>query len=367
MRGRHGVNELRIFNAADPEWDAWIGSTAHDIYHTAAYHRVTSFEGDGTPLLMVYGSPDQFVAWPYLLKPIPDTSHTIGSPAFDVTSSYGYCGPLAHGCEPDDAFIVKAWGAFKSAWLEQHVVSVFARFHPLLQNHCWFMDAVAPDGGEPQLGMVHTGDTVSIDLRKPAAQILAEYPRVLRQEIASSRRKGLVTTIDRDWEHLETFEALYTETMRRNQAQKAYFLPRDYFADLVAQLGKDAVLFVTMHETDVAAACLFFSHHGYLHPHLAGISTPFLPMSPLKVMWDDVRIWAAKRGDSVMHLGGGRGGASDSLLAFKARFSPDRQPFYTGRWILDRRRYEWLARESPTDETIDTSYFPIYRAPRSLE
>lgn len=359
---------LRLIAAADPEWNQWIESTSHDVYHTAAYHQVVTFEGDGTPQLLVYGSPGRFVAWPYLLIPIPGSIEAIGSPAFDATSVYGYSGPIVHGCEPEDPLILEAWAAFQSVWLDQQIVSVFTRFHPILRNHRWFTGVgVSDPRDDPPRGLVLTGETVSIDLRKPDAEIVAAYPRVLRQEIAANKRKGLVTELDRDWRHLETFIDLYAETMRRNQAQSAYFLRREYFTELIDALGEDAILFVTRSGPDVVAACLFLSHHGILHPHLAGTSTPFLGMSPLKVMWDEVRRWAAGRGDRVMHLGGGRGGTSDSLLSFKSRFSPDRHPFYTGRWIMEDQHYETLARRSRDEGASESGYFPIYRAPRSLE
>ena len=122
-----------------------------------------------------------------------------------------------------------------------------------------------------------------------------------------------------------------------------------------------------MVDGQVVAACLFMSHHGIVHPHLAGTSTAYLPMSPLKVMWDDVRKWAADRGDSLIHLGGGRGGSSDSLFEFKARFSPRRHQFYTGRWILDPRRFDILARQAGVTTDTQLGYFPPYRAPRLLE
>ena len=201
--------QLRIIDATDPEWDEWIESTPHDVYHTAPYHRVATFEGDGTPQLLVYGTREKFVAWPYLLNAIPDSRHGIGSPAFDVSSTYGYSGPLAHGCEPDDPLITEAWAAFRVVWRSQHVVSVFTRFHPILRNHLWFLDAlgrVEPDGSPH--GLVLTGETVSIDLTKSDDQIISEYPRTFRQEIASNRRKGLVTEFDEEW-HKEWVETRY--------------------------------------------------------------------------------------------------------------------------------------------------------------
>lgn len=361
------MERVTLIESDDPEWDIWVEGTKHDIYHTSAYHRVPAFVDDGTPQLIVYGSRDRFVAWPYLLRSIPGSGSILGSPAFDVTSTYGYSGPLVSGCEPGDPIIGRAWEAFQRAWGEQHVVSVFTRFHPILRNHRWFVGQLdADDYRGHRLGLVMTGETVSINVTRPGAEVLATYPRTMRQEIAQGRRRGLTTALDRDLEHLATFAELYRETMQRNHARIRYFVGRAYFKTLTRELGDDAMLFVTRCGGDVAAACLFLSHHGILHPHLAGTSTQFLPMSPLKVMWDDVRIWAAGRGDRLIHLGGGRGGSNDSLFAFKSRFSPDRHEFYTGRWIMDRPRYELLAEASVGDDQ-PAGYFPIYRAPRSLD
>ena len=57
-----------------------------------------------------------------------------------------------------------------------------------------------------------------------------------------------------------------------------------------------------------------------------------------------VRGFMKARGNRVMHLGGGLGGAHDSLFDFKAGFSKDRQPFRTWRVVVDPVRYAELSR-----------------------
>lgn len=362
------MNRLELVEADDPEWDVWVESAEHDVYHTAGYHRVSGLTGDGTPLMLVYGDRERFVAWPYLLQGIPGSGALVGGPAHDVTSTYGYSGPLVRGCEPGDRLIEESWRAFEDVWMEQHVISVFTRFHPILRNHRWYCDTPAdPPAVAEGLGVLLTGQTVSIDTKAADDAIVAAYPRSFRQEIAQSRRKGLRTELDADWRHLDTFVELYTETMSRNHAQAAYFLGREYFENLRREVERDLSLFVGLIDGQVAAACLFLSHHGIVHPHLAGTSTAFLSLSPLKVMWDDVRRWAADRGDRIIHLGGGRGGAADSLFEFKARFSPSRHDFYTGRWILDHRRYDVLTHPAIDVGDGQAGYFPPYRAPQPIE
>ena len=57
------------------------------------------------------------------------------------------------------------------------------------------------------------------------------------------------------------------------------------------------------------------------------------------------------RGNRVMHLGGGLGGAHDSLFDFKAGFSKDRQPFRTWRVVVDPVRYAELSQaRHPADD-----------------
>jgi hypothetical protein len=108
---------------------------------------------------------------------------------------------------------------------------------------------------------------------------------------------------------------------------------------------------------------------GIVHAHLVGTDERHQRLSPLKVMLDDARIWARERGNRVLHLGGGRGGREDSLLAFKGRFSPRRHAFHTGRWILDASRYAELTERRSRFATErglaagDPGWFPAYRAP----
>jgi hypothetical protein len=70
----------------------------------------------------------------------------------------------------------------------------------------------------------------------------------------------------------------------------------------------------------------------------------------------------------IFLLGGGVGGAIDSLFAFKAGFSHRRHPYRTLRLVADQDRYDALIQErarrvgSSTEELLSTGFFPAYRA-----
>ncbi len=337
---------LVITACGDREWAHWLEPAAHDFYHTAAYHRFSEKWDQADAFLTVYGSRRRYLAWPYLLRPLHGDLR-------DVTSVYGYAGPLAVGCNGDSEFLDRALARITALWFSQGVVSAFTRFHPLLANHRGFE-------GTPAAGRaVSGGETVCIDLAAPEQDQWRDYQPSLRNRIHRGRRLGLRTETDDSWAALHTFTAFYHATMRHNRAAPQYFFPLDYFSDLHHALGPHAVLMLTRLDGEIAAAGIFIEYAGIVQNHFCMNNQAFRRLAPSKVLLDDVRRWACERGNRYFHLGGGRGGSKDSLFDFKAAFSRWRLPFYTGRWIVNAPAYRALCGDSPADLA---GFFPAYRA-----
>ncbi len=368
MTAQVNSTTVRVLEADDPAWEDWLGMATRDIYHTAGYHDLARSSGEGTPKLVVVGDRRRGLAWPYLLRPVREIESLADFDATDVTSVYGYPGPLAWGVRPGDRFVARAWFETVSVWREQGAVAVFTRFHPLLDNASLVpARSLSTYDPRPSEGVMAVGPTVSIDCTLSDDAVMAQYARALRQHIAAGRRAGLVTVEDEDWVDLDAFVRLYRETMVRNGAAAGYFFDRAYFDRLVAALSGHVHLLTTKLEGIPVAAGLFTELDGIVQAHLVGTSTEHRSLSPFKLLLDDARVWARDRGDKVLHLGGGRGGREDTLLSFKGEFSPRRHLFHIGRWVLDADSYRELVharfRAVPESISLDAGFFPAYRTP----
>ncbi len=346
------AEDIRVLSADDPEWDGWLTHAPHDFYHLSAYHAFAAEMGEGKTEMAVYGSPARLLAWPYLLR-------DIGGGLRDACSVYGYSGPTGRGLE-DEAFRARAWQGLREVWQSRRMVTLFTRFHPLLENERYcegFRGAAPTPGGE----ILHLGRSVSIDLTDDRDTRRMKYRQVLRQEIKRAERHGLTVELDADWRHYQRFVDLYTATMERNGAADRYRFSRSYFDGLRAALNDTLHLAVACFEGEVAATMLFTVHDDIAEAHFTGIDQAHDRLSPLKGLIDGVADIARAFGAQRLHIGAGRGGREDSLFHFKSRFSRSRHNFRLGRWILDAEANAELSRRAGTSDEI--AYFPAYRAP----
>ena len=359
---------VEVVRPDNPAWEAWLDRAARDVFHSAGYHAYSEESGEGEARLIVVCEGDRGLVWPYLVREVGSGTDRSGRPITDITSVYGYAGPLVWGCQPGEPFIAAAWREIQETWRAEGAITAFTRFHPLLGNAALASGLRAGGSGasEPE-PLVDGGQTVSIDLTDGYDGARRLYGRDLRRGIDRSRRANLVTTVDTGWAELPTFARLYNETMVRLHASPYYLFQESDFRRLREALGPNVHLLVSRVDGAVAAAGLFTDWRGLVEWYLVGTDADYAPLSPAKALVDFALEWAVGRGASVLHIGGGRGGAHDSLLWFKSRFSPHRHAFQTGRWVLDPVTTADLseARRAALEPgtRLDPGFFPEYRAP----
>lgn len=357
--------EVDVVEAGNSAWDGYLDAVPHDVYHRAGYHRFERLRGGGEPLLLVAKSPGATLIWPGLLRPVDIPGAASGRA--DVTSAYGYSGPLAWGPAVDEAFLGVAWKEFVDAWRARGVVSLFTRFHPVLGNAAVAGGFASPSAWRPGPDGVHgRGETVSVDCTGPDEQARAAYAKPLRKHLENAERLGYVTAEDPQWLDLDAFVRIYTETMDRNGAGAFYRFTAGDFRFLRDALDGRVHLLLTRAGDEVVSGGVFTEACGIVQAHLMATATAHLATSPGKALLDGARRWARDGGHRLLHLGGGRGGRRDSLFRFKREFSARRHPFATGAWVLDVEAYEALVdRHDPAGRLAGeaSGFFPRYRAP----
>lgn len=349
-----------VLTASDARWPALLNRCQHDFYHLPAYVQTCAQPLGAEAIAFDVHDGERHLFLPMMVRPLPELGDGGLRGWRDASSPYGYPGPIVVGANGDAAasssFVAQAVAALIDRMQALQILTAFVRFHPLLDV------PVEPFSAQGEL-LLH-GRTVSIDLGLSEEQIWRDTRRNHRTQIAQLRQAGAVTYVDPQWRHFDEFLQAYRATMDRVHAHQSYYFERSYYDGLRKALGQGAQLFVLRLRDRTAAAGIVTEVCGIVQFHLAATLGEFFQEHPQKLLFHEVCLWAKRRGNRVLHLGGGLGGKEDALYHFKAGFSPRRHPFHTWRAQCEPAVYTralelWRQRARP--EAIDPSFFPPYR------
>lgn len=332
------------------EWDQWRkvmnAFPTSDFYYMPDYLATQEQLERGRALLAVWDRPyfDGKVAYPFIKRSIDGYDDM-----FDITTPYGYGGPIYSGSPADSSRAICEFRAeFSDFCRQSQIVSEFIRFHPLLGNcvgDCCGME------------IAYVRDTVVVEL-DPNRDPLATFPSKTRNMVRKATRRGVRVEASSDARLLKEFIRLYDETMRRRDALGYYFFPDSFFKKLLEPTEWSSFL-LTAWLGDVAIASALFIHFGqFLHYCFSGSDPEFQVVAPNDLIIYEAALKGLEIGARRLHLGGGYAEAEDSLFRFKASFSDVRTPFYIGRQIHDREAYDKLCDVLGRN---NEGYFPAYR------
>jgi serine/alanine adding enzyme len=271
----------------------------------------------------------------------------------DVTTPYGYGGPVG----ADARF----WDHYEEWCRANGVITTFLRFHPLYANH--------RDAGS-NVRVERLGGTIAWRLDEPG-DLFERMHRHHRRAVRKAVAAGVQASVTLGPESLASFVRLYEATMERRQAAGFYYFPPEYWRALESRPAAGDVgvhLHLHLHppaqvvlfEAGDDAALLCLASPPWLHYHLGASSEAGRRLGASNLLFLEAARWAADLGYTRFHLGGGVGGAADSLYEFKRRFDPDGElEAAIGKAVHDKEAYRELA--SP-HAGLD-GFFPAYRAP----
>lgn len=313
----------------------------YDFYHTATYH-LCQHQGKG--LMLYFHTPTLLILLPIVLRPIASGGYK------DITSVYGYAGPLASkgGSEAD----ILLFQQELTQWMHQnHVVSLFARLHPLI-------DSSSLIGSLGEIRAVNK--TLYFDLTRSQADLWSGVAPAYRRDIRRFYAQGATIVEGSSDQQWEAFGILYHRAMGRLSAPQSYYFDSNYFDTLRhdPSCGWRLLLAYSSDQTLIGGAII--SHCGSIcQYHLGAVEADYLAdYSPLKSLLWYAAIDTQGSGATVLHLGGGVAGSdSDGLFVFKSRLAQSLAQFSTWCWIIDKKQYHHLSAHQPNSD-----YFPLYRA-----
>ncbi|MDL2243408.1 GNAT family N-acetyltransferase [Bacteroidales bacterium OttesenSCG-928-J19] len=324
------------------KWDELVTSLPeYDFYSLAEYHRL---DPSGTPFLLSYKddiTEDQ-ILFPVIIRPIPETDYR------DVTSVYGYAGPLSQKVPQKDV-LLRFHEDLKSFFDTENIVSAFSRLHPLFSGQSELLFG---------LGEIRdTNPTVVIDLKQPYEKQWQDYAPTMRYDINRMLKSGLSMRCVERKEDVDEFIRIYYENMDRVNASPSYYFPASYFHDFFGKINSRFLLAEV--DGQVVGGVLLTLCGRIMQCHLAATRTTALRWSPAKCLWDEASRLGRREGMDYFHLGGGYGGQNDSLFSFKSHFSKSYLMFRTWRYIHQSQVYSELCQARQIDPA--SSYFPAYR------
>lgn len=314
----------------------------HDFVHTFDFHRISQENGEGLPVIFaVKDECGNYIAcWPALKREIPGTDF------FDLTSVYGYAGPLVANQESSGRILDLIFNTMKS----MGVVALFSRMHPI------FIDQIKEQASRG----LKLGDVIVIAAQQQSP--LVSYRSGHRYEIRKALASGMKIHVDYQSDGMSEFIEIYQQSMRDLDASDYYLFNIDYFRAIKEATDfKVFLIFAELNGKKIAAS-MFIVTNRLMQYYLSGTVDAYKKLSPSKAIIAKAHEIAIAMGVENIVLGGGVGSREDSLFKFKNGFSELRMPFYIFKKIINSHTYVELCEAKGIDHQT-TAYFPAYRAP----
>ncbi|NUQ66606.1 MAG: GNAT family N-acetyltransferase [Pirellulales bacterium] len=358
------MSECHLIGVDQPKaWDDALARCGRfDCYHLAGYHALANQRGEGEPYLLFFEHAGHCAGLPILVRPVAAIDGLDGFPLCDATSVYGYPGvvtSIERSQPAAETFRTAFQRALAEALDRLGIVCLFTRHNPLMDSS-WML--------APMAEVSLLGPTVAVDLSQSDERQTAGIRQGHRYEIRRARKSGVTVCDDPSFGNLETFERIYTQTMKSLEADEYYYFDHDYFTALVDHLPGRVKLLFSQVGGQMIAGAMFLLCGDVVQYHLSGTAPEFAGVrGGMKVILDEMRIWATQNGFSWLHLGGGLGARRDSLFEFKAGFSRTLFSFETTKLVRNHLAYQeilfarsrWLQRQG--FESCTGNYFPAYR------
>ncbi|ASU34726.1 GNAT family N-acetyltransferase [Mucilaginibacter xinganensis] len=331
------------------EWDDYMmKALMNECFHSWGYHLLNN---EGEPLLFIYEEEGFFIALPVIKRQIEN------SPYFDMTSVYGYSGPVSNIdlSHLSSLTISQFKISFTNFMQNESAICMFSRLHPFINQ----LTLTTGFGG-----IRKNGTTLYIDLSISVQDQHNRYDKRLSRQIRRLRKQGFEIKESCDLAEIRGFIEMYHKNMDRVSASKNYYFEEKYFVDLLNIDGFDNRLILIYEGRKLVCGALVLLSDNIIRNHLSATAPEYLKESPSKLLTDEISVMGRRLGKKIFHLGGGVGGKEDTLYRFKRLFSGLQVKDHIWCYINDEQAYNDLVQRNGVAIDPQSAYFPLYRQPK---
>ncbi len=329
----------------------------HDVYFLPAYGKLNEKIEGGRVQTFDFRCAFGQIRSVYIKREIPFVLD--GVQYFDAVTPYGYGGPVVLEASDREKLLACYSEAYREKCREERIVDEFVRFHPLAENALDFRDLYE---------VSFNRHTIAVDLTEDT-YLYSQFTPDCRNMIRKAAKKGVVTQVDENCEHLEEFIQLYYATMEKNFASSYYYFEKSYFEGLKNSEAFRLILINAYVENEIIASSMFMRSDENMHYHLSATNPEYYSFASNNAILALACEYGHEQRLKNLHLGGGLSAdEKDPLLRFKRNFGrqdKNLKDFYLGKAIFLPEVYEKLCsltREAGQENEQDLgNFFPAYR------
>jgi sugar O-acyltransferase (sialic acid O-acetyltransferase NeuD family) len=277
---------------------------------------------------------------------------------FDITSFYGYSGPLFINKISTDN-INCFWNLVDNWYGKNKIVSEFIRFN-LEGNYQNYSGKLTPTLNNVMGNILEDED---LQWNNFTSKVRNNYRKAISNGLES---KIYYKNIDENI--INIFHDIYIKTMDRNNAENNYYYSIEYFKTFIISNPENIAIAIIYKDEVPISTELILLNKNKMFSFLGGTNADFFSLRPNDFLKMEAIKWGRKQGYSNYILGGGRSNG-DSLYKYKKSFFPNTDDviYYTGRKIINTSAYEKLVTLANkysykiSDQDITNEYFPLYR------
>jgi hypothetical protein len=300
-----------------------------DIYYQPEFLACDAHMQGGHYEIAVYSEGDDLWVYPYIVLPIPN------SDCFDLSSPYGYAGPVESSENIYDA-AEKAFMAEIAS--RKNVVTEFVRYHYKYNETCFF---------EQNITNLLNRRIVVLQTKDREQVWMKSFSGTNRNLVRKLQKEGYMWSVSVFAEQdVKAFQQAYHANMVHSGATDFYFFSDSFFLDLIQALG-DKLLFAKVEKDGIVyASALFFISGNLATYYLSARNLEFPKVPASNLLLSEMAFWCVDHKIESLNFGGGLSlDENDYLFKFKSNFSKEIHDFHIGKRIHQQGVYEDLQRQ----------------------